>query len=108
MPLGGGISDLAIPGLGRVVVGFLITAGLAIGAAHAIRRFWPGMLTRGVSGKRVRSLGHAAVSRTLTVHLVEVDGARVVIAEGRAGIGLTTLLADAPSPPTGPDGETRA
>jgi hypothetical protein len=106
--VGGGLSDLAIPGLGRVVVGFLITAGLAIGAAHAIKRFWPGVLTRGVSGKRVRPLGHAAVSRTLTVHLVEVDGARVVIAEGRAGIGLTTLPADAPAPPAVSEGEARA
>jgi flagellar biogenesis protein FliO len=104
--LGGGVSDLAIPGLGRVVLGFVITAGLAIGVAYAIRRFWPGMLTRGVAGRRVRPLGHAALSRTLTVHLVEVDGARVVIAEGRAGIGLTTL--DSPAAPGVPEGMERA
>jgi len=96
--LGGGVADLAIPGLGRVVLGFLITAALAIGAAYAIRRFWPGIAVRGASGKRVRPLGHAAVSRTLTVHLVEVDGTRVVVAEGRNGVGLTTLAADAPPP----------
>jgi hypothetical protein len=55
------------------------------------------MLVRGATGKRVRPLGHAVVSRTLTVHLVEVDGSRVVVAEGRNGVGLTTLPGDAPA-----------
>lgn len=106
--MGDGLSDLAIPGFGRVVLGFLVTAGLAIGAAYAIRRFWPGLHTRGVVGRRVRPLGHAAVSRSLTVHLVEVDGARVVIAEGRAGIGLTTLPADAAVVPNVREGQGQA
>jgi flagellar biogenesis protein FliO len=106
--LGDGLSDLAIPGIGRVVLGFLITAGLAIGAAYAIRRFWPGLHTRGVVGKRVRALGHAAVSRSLTVHLVEVDGARVVIAEGRAGVSVTTLPADAGAMSTVQESQERA
>jgi len=37
----------------------------------------------------MRSLDRAAISRTMTVYLVEVDGARVIIAEGRSGVGIT-------------------
>ncbi len=97
-PVGSGVADLGMPGIARVVLGFLVTAGLAFGVAFAIRRLWPGMLTRGVSGRRVRPLGHAAVSRTLTVHLVEVDGVRLVVAEGRNGVGVTSSPNEAATP----------
>jgi len=90
-----------MPGVARVVFAFLFTAGLAVAVAVATRRLWPGVLTRVPASARVRALGRTAVSRTLTVHLVEVDGVRVVIAESRTGVGLTVLSAvtRAESPP---------
>jgi len=96
--MGDGVTDLGVVGALRVIVGFLITAGLALGLAFAVRRFWPGLLARTAPGKRVRSLGQSVVvSRTLTVHLVTVDDVRVIVAEGRNGVGITVLPGPAES-----------
>jgi hypothetical protein len=91
--LGTSVDNLGFPSVARVVFGFLLTVGLAVGVAFVLRRGWPLVLRREPLGSRVRSVDRAAVSRTLTVHLVEVDGARVIIAEGRSGVGI------APAPP---------
>jgi flagellar biogenesis protein FliO len=96
--VGDGVADLGMPGILRVMFGFLLTAGLAIGVAWAMRKFWPGMLVRSSAGQRVRSLGSSAVSRTLTVHLVEVDEARFVVAESRTGVSITVLAGSKDSP----------
>ena len=91
--MGGDLQGLGLPGIGRVVFGFLITVGLAVGAAYGFRRLWPGFLKRAPlgSGAAIRTLTRAVVSRTLSVHVVEVDGVRVMIAESRGALGLTVL-----------------
>ena len=87
--LGTSVDNLGFLSVARVVFGFLLTVGLAVGVAFVLRRGWPLVLRRKPLGSRMRSLDRAAVSRTMTVHLVEVDGARVIIAEGRSGVGIT-------------------
>jgi flagellar biogenesis protein FliO len=94
--MGSGVADLGMPGILRVVFGFLLTAGLAIAIAWAIRRLWPGMMVKQSATGRVKALGHSAVSRTLTVHLVEVDDVKLVIAEGRTGVSVTRLRDEEP------------
>jgi hypothetical protein len=90
--VGGDIEGLGLPGIGRVVLGFLLTAGLAVGIAYALKRWWPGaLLARRPLGAQIRTISRTAVTRTLVVHLVEVDGARVVIAEGRTGVGVSVI-----------------
>jgi flagellar biogenesis protein FliO len=89
--MGSGVADLDMPGILRVVFGFVLTAGLAVGVAFALRRLWPGMMAKTSSSARVKAVGRSVVSRTLTVHLVEVDERRIVIAEGRTGVSVTVL-----------------
>jgi hypothetical protein len=89
--LGTSVDNLGYPSVGRVVFGFLITVALAVGVAFVLRRGWPLVLRRNSLGSGIRSLDRAAVSRTLTVHLVEVEGTRVIIAEGRSGVGITLV-----------------
>jgi hypothetical protein len=91
--LGTSVDTIGFPSVGRVVLGFLFTVGLAVGFAFVLRRGWgwPLLLRRKTLNSRMRVVDRAAVSRTLTVHLVEVDGARVIIAEGRGGVGVSVL-----------------
>jgi hypothetical protein len=97
--LGTSVDNLGFPSVARVVFGFLLTVGLAVGVAFVLRRGWPLVLRRKRLGSRISSLDRAAVSRTMTVHLVEVDGARVIIAEGRSGVGITLAPPQAGSSP---------
>jgi hypothetical protein len=89
--LGTSVDNLGFPSVGRVVFGFLLTAALAVGVAFVLRRRWPLDFRRKPLGSGMRSLDRAAVSRTLTVHLVEVEGTRVIIAEGRSGVGIALV-----------------
>jgi flagellar biogenesis protein FliO len=89
--LGAGVSSLAFPSIARLIVGFLFTVGLAFGAAFVLRRLWPLFRKRSVSSSNVQLLGRTVVSRTLTVHLIEVDGARLAVAEGRNSVAITAM-----------------
>lgn len=90
---GTSVDELGFPSLGRLVLGFALTVVLAVGAVVVMRRFWPALLQRKNAGSGIRSLDRASVSATLTVHLVEVEGVRIVIAEGRSGVSVALLPA---------------
>lgn len=88
---GTAITDLGFPSIGRVVLGFLLTVGLAVGVAFGVRRFWPLLLRQQRASSRIRAIDRTTISPTLTLHVVEVEGARMLIAEGRSGVALTPL-----------------
>jgi hypothetical protein len=91
--LGASVDQLGFPSLWRIVAGLLLTLALAAGIPLAIRRLWPALLERRSLTGAIRPVDRAAVSASLTVHLVEVDGVRMVIAEGRHGIDMAMLPA---------------
>jgi hypothetical protein len=93
--------DLGFPGAGRVLLGFLLCAGLALGATILLRRYLPGAtLLKGTPGFDIRVLGRARVETSLRVHVVEASGARVLIAEGRNGVSAVVLPGGAALPPS--------
>jgi flagellar biogenesis protein FliO len=80
-----------MPSMWRVVFVFLLIVGLAVGAAHVLRRLSP-KLARGLTQQgALRVIDRATVNAGLRVHLVEADGARILIAEHRAGISMLQL-----------------
>jgi hypothetical protein len=83
--------DLAFPSATRVIAGFVITAVGAVGLALALRKTWPLIAARATPSANIRPLGRASLSRTLTVHLVEVDGIRTVMVEGRGAVTVVVL-----------------
>ena len=102
--LGTSVDSLGFPSVARVVFGFLVTVALAVGVAFVLRRgwpVWPLVLGRKPPGSGMRSIERAAVSRTMTVHLVEVEGTRVIIAEGRSGVGIAVMPPRTGSPTAG-------
>ena len=98
---GTSVEQLGFPSLGRVVVVFVLTVALAVGAVVVLRRFWPTLLKRKNPASGIRSLDRTALSATLTVHVVEVEGVKMVVADGRNGVSVTILPATPPAP--GPD-----
>jgi len=97
--LAGSAPDLPFPSIGRVVFGFLLTVGLAVGAAYLLRRWWPTLSRRRTGATSIRTLDRSVVSTTLSVYLLEVEGVRFLVAEGRSGISLTRApRADRASP----------
>lgn len=80
-----------LPSIGRVILVFLIVAGMAVGAAYALRRFSPNF-ARGLSQTGpLRVIDRASLSAGLRVHLIEVDGERILVAESRASVSLLQL-----------------
>ena len=98
--LGTQVQDLPFPGVGRMILVFLLVVALAFLALYLLRRFlptrfFPGRLLRQTEAARIRSLDRAALSATLTVHLVEVDGEKFFVAQGSSGIAVSAVRSSA-------------
>lgn len=89
--------DVGFPGIGRVLIAFGVCAVLAAGAAIVLRRYWPGFGSRSMAGAgTVRVVERLRVDAQLRLHVVEASGARLLIAESRGGVAITSLP---PAPP---------
>lgn len=80
-----------LPSIGRVIVVFLIVAGLAVGAAFALRRYSPNFARGLAQSGPLRVIDRSSLNAGLRVHLIEVDGERILVAENRAGVSLLQL-----------------
>ena len=95
---GTSVGELAFPSVGRIAFGFLLTAILAITVVFVLSKLRSLFLKRQSVTTAVRVLDRTAVSRTLTVHLLDVQGTRVLVAEGRNGVHIERV----PEPVTAP------
>jgi flagellar biogenesis protein FliO len=86
-----------LPSMGRVIFVFLLVAGLAVGVAYALRRYSPNFARGLVQQGPLRVIDRANLNPGLRVHLVEVDGERLLIAENRTGISMLQLRSPAQS-----------
>jgi hypothetical protein len=89
---------IALPGLGRVVLAFILVAALAVAAVLVLQRFGPrfgaGSLFAG--GGSLRVLERLQLARDLHVHLVQTECGKVLITAHRQSIAV--VLLDAASP----------
>jgi hypothetical protein len=87
---------IALPGLGRVVLAFLLVAGLAVVAVLALRRFGP-RLGRGslfTAGGRMHVLERLQLAGDLYVHLVQTERGKILITAHRHSIAIVRLDAE--------------
>ncbi len=94
--------DLPLPSATRVVVAVMVTLALAAGTLVLVKRYLP-KYARHVdyAGNVIKVLARSSISRTLRVHVIEVDNNRVLIVEGRGGVELTVLPQHQPPPDNG-------
>lgn len=95
--------DADLPGVGRVLLVLAFTLVLALAASYALRRFWPQSL--GPRSGSARVLAQLSLSRSLKLHVVELESATLVVAEGHGGVAIAKLERQVPDV-TGA-GETR-
>jgi hypothetical protein len=98
---GTSVDELGFPSLGRIVFVFVLIAALAVATVVVLRRFWPALLRRKNSASGIRPLDRTSISATLTVHVVEVEGVKMLIAEGSRGIAVVPLPAPRASTSSG-------
>jgi hypothetical protein len=92
-------SNVGTPGVGRVLVAFLLVAALAWGASWMLRRYGS-RFRAGMSGAAtpIRHLARNTLPGGVTCHLVETQGRQVLITVARSGVN-SVLLGDAPAAP---------
>jgi hypothetical protein len=84
--------DLPLPSATRVVVAAALTIALAIGALWLLKRWLPRLNARAQNGSAaLKVLGRTSLSRSLRVHVVEIEATRFLIVEGRGGVDLAVL-----------------
>ncbi len=91
--------DLPLPSAPRVVMAVVVTLALAAGTLVLVKRYLPKYLgSMDATGNMIKVLARSSISRSLHVHVVEVDSSRVLIVEGRGGIELAVLPKEQPLP----------
>lgn len=84
--------DLPLPSATRVVTAVLVTLALAAGTLVLVKRYLPKYTGRtDYAGNVIKVVARSRISRSLQVHVIEVDGKRLLIVEGRGGVELVAL-----------------
>jgi hypothetical protein len=83
---------VALPGIGRVVFGFLVTVALACAIVYALRRWLPRFAAR--TGSDVSRLSvQTSVRNGARFHIVTLDRQTILVVEGKNGTAMTILPA---------------
>lgn len=96
-PLTQGQDIVAVPGIGRVIVVFLLVAALAVAAAVVLRRVLPRLTGVTIGGNTLRILERTNLSPATRIHLVQVDGERLLVAENRHALAVVVLARSLPA-----------
>jgi len=87
-------ADLPFPSAWRVVLAFFLTAGLAVGLGFAARRWWPLFaLRRRPTASAIRTVDRSVLSTSLSAYVIEAEGTRFLVVEGRSGVAVTQFKA---------------
>ncbi len=90
--------ELSLALILRIVAAMVATLLLAAGSLLLLRRLAPRFATRRLGGD-IKVLAGANVTGHLRAHVIEYDSMRILVVEGRSGIGLTLLPPGARSAP---------
>jgi flagellar biogenesis protein FliO len=77
--------------IGRAILAFLVTAGLAVAAAVVLKRVLPRFGNALAPGRELRVIDRATVGAGVRVHVLQFKNQQVLLAEGRTGIALIAL-----------------
>ena len=80
-----------LPGVGRVLAAFVFTVGIGFAVVIGLRRFLPRLDAGKALRDDMRVVGHSNVHKDLRLHLVEVRGQTILLAEGKGGVAMTRL-----------------
>jgi flagellar biogenesis protein FliO len=85
------------PGIGRVILSFVLVAGLTVGAAWLWRRMgWKLPNARAGAPENIRLLSRAVLPGGVHCHLIETQGRQVLITVTKSGVSALPLAAAVP------------
>jgi flagellar biogenesis protein FliO len=90
-PLTQGNDVVTMPGVGRIILAFLLVAGLAVAIAAALRRVLPKFNARPTPSGNLQVLNKVSLGTGLRVYTLQLGNETVLLAEGRNGLALTVL-----------------
>lgn len=90
-PLTQGDDVVTVTGIVRVIVAFIVVAALGIAAIAVLRRFLPRLSGAPLAGSALRVMERASLGPATRVHLVQVDGERILVAESRSALAMVVL-----------------
>jgi hypothetical protein len=91
VPLTQGGDAVTLPGVGRIVLVFVLMAGLAVAIVALLRRVLPKFNGLPAASGNLRIVNRLSLGGGLRVHVVQYDDRTVMLAEGRHGLALTVL-----------------
>ena len=99
-PLTQGDDVITAAGVIRVVVVFAIVAVLGVAIILGLRRVLPRVSGAALGGGgALRIVERTNLGPATRVHLVQVDGERILVAESRTSLAMVVLGRTAPQPP---------
>ena len=78
-------------GIIRVLIAFVVVAGLAVAAVFVLKRALPKLGGPLAAGGELRVLERASVSPGLRVHVVQYRNQKILLAESRSALSVVTL-----------------
>ncbi len=90
-PLTLGDDVVTAAGVFRVIIAFAIVAALGVAAIVMLRRFLPRLSGAPLAGGALRVVERASLGPATRVHLVQVDGERILVAESRTALSMVVL-----------------
>lgn len=86
-----GDDAIALPGAGRIVLVFLLVAGLAVVIVAVLRHVIPKLTGLPAATGNLRILSRMNLGGGLKVYALQYEDQTVLLAEGRHGLALTVL-----------------
>ena len=78
-------------GIVRVLIGFIVVAGLAVAAVFMLKRALPKLGGTLAAGGSLRVIERASISPGLRVHVVQYRDEKFLLAESRNALAMVTL-----------------
>ena len=92
--LTGNTGSVATPGIGKIILAFVVTLGVGVAIIYLLRRLLPWLPKMGAASTvkdAPRVISSGSLQLGLKLHVVEVRGVTVLVAEGKSGIAMMPL-----------------
>jgi hypothetical protein len=84
-------NPVALPSVGKIVLAFLVTVAVGFAAVYALRRWLPKWAGQSKLPPGLQVRAQMSLQPGLRLHVVDVEGSTVLIAESKNGIAMSVV-----------------
>jgi len=82
---------VVLPGIGRVLLGFVITVAVGVAVVYALRRWLPRLAIKGAAQNQIGLTTQCTVRNGMRFHVVTVADQTILVVEGKTGVAMTIV-----------------